>query len=120
MRHLWGETAIFMAYEDKQERMTGLIMKKTTKTSIDHTVLCLDALTFIMTQDNLRDRFISLTGVDADMLKTALESASLHEAVLGFLTGHEPYLLRFCTDFGYAPDMVADHYVRLQGDVYWT
>lgn len=56
--------------------------------------LALQALAIIVSEEDLRDRFLSLTGYDGDTIRARAGSADMVEAVAGFLGGHEPDLIR--------------------------
>ena len=51
--------------------------------------LLLDALSWILRDDSRRARFLDLTGLDGDALRTMVGTPALDDAVLRFLEGHE-------------------------------
>lgn len=57
--------------------------------------LALGALTFILSEDELRDRFLALSGMDADDMRKRIEETDFMASVLEFLLSHEPDLLAF-------------------------
>lgn len=56
--------------------------------------LALRALAAIISDDELRERFLALTGYDGETIRARAGSADMVEAVAGFLGGHEPDLIR--------------------------
>lgn len=55
--------------------------------------LALQALAAIIADEDLRGRFLALTGYDGDTIRARAGSADMVEAVAGFLGGHEPDLI---------------------------
>lgn len=56
-------------------------------------IVALRAFTFIMENDDLRERFLMLTGLDVENLRATLSAPSTLASVLEFLIGHEPDLM---------------------------
>ncbi len=69
--------------------------------------LALQALAAIIADEGLRNRFIALTGYDADMIRARAGSADMAAAVAAFLSGHEPDLLKVAGEIGVAPEQLA-------------
>ncbi|MFN3371843.1 MAG: DUF3572 family protein [Sphingomonadaceae bacterium] len=63
----------------------------------------LEALAVILAEDDLRGRFLALTGHDASSLRARLERPDMAAAVEAFLAGHEPDLIRVAAALGVAP-----------------
>jgi hypothetical protein len=59
----------------------------------DPAALALSALGWVMADDIRADRFLSLTGLTPDTLRTGLMDRGVQCAVLEFLTAHEPSLI---------------------------
>jgi hypothetical protein len=59
-------------------------------------VLALNALSFIVNSGETLDRFMALSGLDADTLRAAAAEPETHVAVLDFLLSDEPLLVDFC------------------------
>lgn len=66
--------------------------------------LALRALAIVIADDHLRDRFLALTGYDGATLRSRLAEPDVADAVLGFLSGHEPDLVRVAGQLGVTPD----------------
>ena len=52
-------------------------------------------------------RFLAITGLDADGLRAAIGETATHLAVLDFLCGHEPDLIAAAEALGLAPGDLA-------------
>ncbi len=70
-------------------------------------VLALRALTAILADDALRDRFLTLTGLDAATLRARAGAPDVADAVATFLAGHEPDLLAVAARLGVPPASLA-------------
>lgn len=57
-------------------------------------ILALRALAAIVSDDGMRERFLSLTGYDVPTLRARAGEADVRRAVAEFLGGHEPDLMR--------------------------
>jgi hypothetical protein len=66
-------------------------------------ILALQALAWLAGEPDQLQRFLNLSGLDAAALREAAGSSALNLAVLDFLLGHEPDLLRFCESAGIDP-----------------
>jgi hypothetical protein len=67
-------------------------------------VLALRALTAIVADDGMRERFLSLTGYDVPTLRARAGEADVRRAVAEFLGGHEPDLLRVAGELDVKPE----------------
>jgi hypothetical protein len=65
--------------------------------------LLLLALAHIVGDDNLRDRFLALTGLDGETLRARAGAPETLAAVRAFLAGHEPDLLAVAAALGVEP-----------------
>lgn len=83
------------------------------KTSPDATTVALQAVAYIVGDEALLDRFIALSGCDADSLRQRLNDPAFLAAVLDFLLQHEPDLLAFCEAADLSPETVAESRERL-------
>ncbi|MFZ1367002.1 DUF3572 family protein [Sphingorhabdus sp.] len=54
--------------------------------------LALDALAWILTDDIRAERFLALTGLTPDRLRTQVGDAGTQAAILGFLEAYQPDL----------------------------
>jgi hypothetical protein len=66
--------------------------------------LSLAALGWVLEDEDRAERFLSLTGLDPDGLRAALGERSTQVAVLEFLAGHEPDLLRAAEALAVTPE----------------
>lgn len=66
----------------------------------------LQALVVILGDEDMRGRFMALTRYDAATLRARVGEADVADAVAGFLSGHEPDLMRVARALGVAPDAV--------------
>ena len=65
--------------------------------------LALQALAAIIADEDLRERFLSLTGYDGETIRARAGSPDMVEAVAGFLGGHEPDLLKIAQKLDLPP-----------------
>jgi len=68
------------------------------------TVVALMALAWILADDRRADRLLSLTGLDADALRSGVGDPAILGAVLGFLADHEPDLIACAQAVDSTPD----------------
>ena len=66
--------------------------------------LALTALTWVVGEADLRDRFLAMTGLQGSELRDHLGSPAFLAGLLDWLLAHEPTLLRFCAEAGIAPE----------------
>ncbi len=66
------------------------------------------AAAFVVSEDALRDRFISLTGSSPDQIRDGITEPAFLVGVLDFILGHEPDLLGFCERHGLEPTEPAE------------
>jgi hypothetical protein len=59
----------------------------------DASGIALNALAWVLSDDARAQRFLGLTGLTPDSLRTALGDPETHRAVLDFLCSHEPDLV---------------------------
>ncbi len=77
--------------------------------------LALGALGFILSEDQFRDRFLALTGMDADDMRKRIEETDFLASVLEFLLSHEPDLLAYSEHTGEKPENIAIAWRSLGG-----
>jgi hypothetical protein len=77
--------------------------------------LALQALAFLLADDDRRDRFLGLTGLDAAALRRLPADPAGLGAVLDHLLGWEPLLLEFCSAVDLPPEVIARARRRLPG-----
>ena len=69
-------------------------------------ILALDALGWLAGQPEDLQAFLNLSGLDVAGLREAAGSSEMSAALLDFLLGDEPLMLRFCEDSGTDPRQV--------------
>lgn len=69
--------------------------------------LALQALVFILAEDDRRNRFLGITGLDGDAVRALPGDPAGLGAVLDHLLGWEPELLAFCAETEVPPTRVA-------------
>jgi hypothetical protein len=72
-------------------------------TNDDATALALRALAATLGEPKRAERFLALTGLDADQLRERLGDPGLLSAVIGFLENHEPDLVAVAKEIGTTP-----------------
>lgn len=73
----------------------------------DAEALALSAFAWVIAEPELRDRFLAMTGWQAEQLRANLANPAFLSGVLDWLLGHEPTLIRFCTESGLDPERPA-------------
>ncbi len=66
--------------------------------------LALNALVWVLGDDQRRDRLLALTGLTGDELRGRLTDPYLLSAVLDFLASYEPDLIACADALGHRPD----------------
>lgn len=69
--------------------------------------LALHALVWVLQDEARAERFMGLTGLDADDLRERLGTRGVQAAVLEFLAGHEPDMLAAADALDVSPDAIA-------------
>jgi hypothetical protein len=73
----------------------------------DPETLGLQALAFLVADDDRRNRFLALTGIQGDQLREIATTQHGLGAVLDYLLGFEPLLLEFATEIGVEAAIIA-------------
>ena len=68
--------------------------------------LALAALAATLTDARRAERFLSLTGLSPDGIRSRLGDRSLLAACIGFLESHEPDLIAVAEDIGSTPEVL--------------
>ncbi|WP_062015871.1 DUF3572 domain-containing protein [Aureimonas sp. AU4] len=76
------------------------------KAGIDPQAIAIDALGFIATDPKLMNRFLDLSGIEADGIRQAAAEAGFLVGVLDFLLANEPDLITFDHATLNSPDVV--------------
>jgi Protein of unknown function (DUF3572) len=62
----------------------------------DAQTLAINSLVFLAEDSELLSRFLALTGITADQIRTAASEPGFLAGVLQFYLAHEPTLMRYC------------------------
>jgi hypothetical protein len=79
----------------------------TVQTPTDPQALALAALAATLADDRRARRFLDLTGIGTDELRSRLDDPALLAALIAFLEAHEPDLLSVSEDIGVEPAKLA-------------
>jgi hypothetical protein len=91
-------------------------LKSSQSTSVDSArSLAVGALAFIAADSDRLNRFLSLTGLGPDNLRTAAADPAFLGSVLDYLVGDEALLVDFAADAGLKPEAVARAHAILRG-----
>lgn len=85
-------------------------------------VLALQALAWLLGNDELLPVFMGSSGVDADTLRVGAETPEVQQAVLDFIMLDDAWVVAFCDTHGHAYDSLFIARQSLPGgeDVQWT
>ena len=75
--------------------------------------MSLNALAWVLSDTVRAERFLAITGLDADGLRAAIGEPATHLAVLDFLCAHEPDLIAAAEALGMRPAELAAARERL-------
>lgn len=67
------------------------------------TTIALKILAFLAESDEALERLFALTGMDVDTLRAQADEPETLAAVVDYLLGNEPLLIRFCESSGLDP-----------------
>ena len=91
-------------------------LKKMQSAGVDSAQsLAVSALTFIAADSDRLSRFLGLTGLGPDNLRTAAADPAFLGSVLDYLVADEALLVEFAADAGLKPEAVARAYAVLRG-----
>jgi len=80
------------------------MLSNTTNMPSDAEALALAALAATLTDERRAQRFLDLTGLDADELRARVGDRAVLAAALGFLEAHEPDLIEVAQAIGIKPE----------------
>lgn len=80
-------------------------------------ILALQGLGWLASSEDGLDRFLALSGLDAESLRASAGSPDMNVAVLDFLLANEDLLLRFCESAEIEPKALHLARYRLDGEV---
>ncbi|PIX66863.1 MAG: DUF3572 domain-containing protein [Sphingomonadales bacterium CG_4_10_14_3_um_filter_58_15] len=73
----------------------------------DSDIIALQALGWVLQDQDRAERLLALTGLDPRELRSGLEDPAMLSSLLGFLANHEPDLLACAEAIGVAPGKLA-------------
>ena len=73
----------------------------------DPEMLALQALGWVLQDEDRAQRLLALTGLDPRQLRSGLEDPILLSSLLGFLSNYEPDLIACADAIGVAPETLA-------------
>lgn len=72
----------------------------------DPEMLALQALRWVLQDEDRAQRLLALTGLDPRQLRSGLEDPAMLSSLLGFLSNHEPDLIACADAIGVTPDLL--------------
>ncbi len=81
----------------------------------DPEILALQALAWILSDDDRAERLLALTGLDASGLRASIDQPGQQAAVLDFLCAHEPDLIACADALNLPPAQLAQARTGLNG-----
>ncbi len=79
-------------------------------------ILAYGAAQHLFGDDTLRDRFLSLTGLTGDDIRTNISDQHFLAGLLSFFVRHEPDLIALAEALDEKPDTIVRAWHRLDGD----
>ena len=83
--------------------------------SEQYEVIALQAVGFILQQDALRDRFMALSGVEVDELRSSLQEPGTLASILEFLINNEADLIATAEELDIKPEEIVRAWRALGG-----
>ena len=80
--------------------------------------MALQALLWLLSDEERADRLLALTGLTPDDLRAGLGDPSVLASLLGYLTGYEPDLIDFANAQGVPPEHIPAAYYALSGEIW--
>ena len=78
-------------------------------------ILALKAVTFVISNEDMSDRFMALSGMDESAIKTAINDRLFLINILEFLVNYEPDLISFANNEDIEPELVTKAWRVLGG-----
>jgi len=72
-------------------------------------------LGWLATDPDMLSRFLALSGLRADQLRSAIDDPGFLAGLLDFIMGHEPTLMAFCQETDTRPEEVVAAWHKLSG-----
>lgn len=95
------------------------MIRKAAMTTDDAATLALQALVWILGDDDRAARLLALTGLDAGALRDRAGEADTHSAILDYLANYEPDLIVCADALDIAPDQLIAAGRILSGEGEW-
>ncbi|MFT3966020.1 MAG: DUF3572 domain-containing protein [Sphingobium sp.] len=73
----------------------------------DRETIAFMVVAWIVSEPGRSERFLTLTGLDVEQLRSGLENPGILGAAIDFLMGHEPDLIACADAIGVPPDVIA-------------
>ena len=86
-----------------------------TRIPNDPVALALAALAATLSDERRAQRFLDLTGIGTEELRSGLDDPALLAALLRFLEAHEPDLLAVCEEVGVKPEALVEARRQIEG-----
>ena len=83
------------------------ILRDPPSPAVDPTTLALQALVWVLCDEDRASRLLALTGIESDELRAGLGDPAVLGAVLDFLCAHEPDLVAAAEALGVSPAELA-------------
>ncbi|GAB5482518.1 DUF3572 domain-containing protein [Sphingorhabdus sp. EL138] len=93
-------------------------METNSNISAETEILALQALGWVLQDEDRAQRLLALTGLDPRELRSGLEDPAMLSSLLGFLANHEPDLVACAESIGVPPEKLAAaaQYLNNPGD----
>lgn len=93
-------------------------METNSNISAETEILALQALGWVLQDEDRAQRLLALTGLDPRELRSGLEDPAMLSSLLGFLANHEPDLVACAESIGVPPKKLAAaaQYLNNPGD----
>lgn len=95
------------------------MIHKAAMSGDDAATLALQALVWILGDDDRAARLLALTGLDAGALRERAGDSATHGAILDYLTGYEPDLLACADALEISPETLVAAQQLLSGGQGW-
>ena len=82
-------------------------------------ILAINAVTFILSDEDIAPRFMAMTGADITQVKSNITDPTFLVGVLDFLLAFEPDLLAFCAEYSLNDEDPMRAKMALQGPNTW-
>ena len=77
----------------------------------------LNALSFIIADENLQERFFALSGISPEEMRSRLQEVDFLASILEFLVSHDPDLISYAESANEKPEHIVTAWRALGGGV---